>query len=158
MLMALALPATTQTLLDCAREPDDARRLACFDRQVGRPAAGPAAPTAAAPAATSPAAAAPVSAPAAAAPVAAPASADTFGLPSASRDRREPLVARVVSVERQPRGGLQITLDNDQVWLQSDSAPVVIKPGSTVKIQRKLLGAYWLQINSSQGTTVRRVR
>jgi len=140
---AATLQPSTEALQACANEVDQARRLTCFDRVVGpKPA-----PVVAAPAAIVPA----VSAPAAPA-------ADTYGLATKIKEKPQTLTARVAAVERGPGGALLITLDNDQVWRQSDAASVVVKPGTEIKIIPALLGSYWLQASREQGIRVKRVR
>jgi len=168
-------PTSSPALSACSQETDAAKRLACFDRASGAgspPAAvAPAAvaPAVTAPAVTAPAVSAPADAtPAAVAPVVAPAAAaatppaDTFGLSEAKEDKKkekeQSVEARVASVERGPRGLMVMTLDNGQVWQQSDPKAIGIKPGASVKITRLLFGSYWARISGTEGTSVKRLR
>jgi hypothetical protein len=140
---AQALP---EALLACTHEADDARRLACFDRQVI--AKSP--PTVSAPTVSTPAVAEKT--------LPAPA-ADRYGLPAGVAHKPQVLEARVTAVTRQPRGELAITLDNAQVWLQTDPNTLLeIMPGAAVKIVPGALGSFWLQLDSKHGSRVRRLR
>ena len=142
---ACALPALAWAADDvasavkaCRAEPDDARRLACYDRAAGRGSG--AAPVATASAATAAAAKSATAAPAAAAPVAAPAGPaqppppatpeDNFGrerqLAYEEDKKREEatrtvgeLRASIISIETRMDGLMTFTLDNGQVWRQN---------------------------------------
>jgi hypothetical protein len=74
-----------------------------------------------------------------------PTSGEQFGLPP--REPRTPsrITARVASASRQPSGRYIVTLENGQVWLQTeDELGFVPGAGSSVSIKRGLLGSYWM--------------
>jgi hypothetical protein len=148
MIAAAAPPAfaadddLAQRIAACAREPDDARRLACFD--------GAAAPKA----------------------VAAPKvdATATFGVHGSelarSRDDGNPeseaapkrISAKVTAIEKRARGELVVTLDNGQVWAQKESgAYFPLKVGDPVAILAGTLGSFRL-IAGNRATAVTRVQ
>ena len=127
----------------CRAEPDDSRRLACYDRAVD--GARPTAPTAAAPA---PKPEAPKTAASAAAPAAATAAAadDKFGreraLESEEANRKKEEVRSLGTLESivsgiatREDGLMTITLANGQVWRQN-------APDSQVQAQERRPGAH----------------
>lgn len=147
------------SLESCARISDDARRLACYDGLAGRVMQGTAVAAAPSPApATAPEiATAPATAPAAAdaPPVAAtPVAVDRvadFGLSDQARKEREPekwvesITARVTNVGQTASDRYVITLDNGQVWVQSETnTRAILAPGDTVTIKRAALGSFKL--------------
>lgn len=166
----------------CAVISDATQRLACYDslfrdRATASGQAGVAAP-ATAPAVSAPAASA-AAVPAAAASAAVvsptagtPATVDPvaeFGLTEQQKERRKPPEAkaeRVESIEatvtaaEQDRGGLwRLTLDNGQVWAQTESAlGVRFEAGSKVEIRRGALGSFALRVPGRPVIRVRRVR
>ena len=183
LLTAGAVQAQTLDFGSCVRIEDLSARLACYDRAAGRaPAAAPAA-TQAAPAP------APASAPRAAAATAtvpvppAPSPrmpADPvagFGAQSVPGNRDDALTAakvqkreeqaalpkeiqaRVTAVQRRPRGEHVLTLDNGQVWEQTEyRAEPRYSAGDTVVIRRGLLGSFLLtQQKGSPATRVKRI-
>jgi hypothetical protein len=155
----------------CRAEADDARRLACYDRAVGRATEAAsserAAPPVPAPAAAAPAAAA---APTAASPAAAVKSEDDFGRErqmayeedqkraEASRAVGE-LQSTIVGLETRIDGLMTFTLDNGQVWRQSrPDSRFSIKQGDAVRIQPGSLGSYILSGPTKKSTRVTRVQ
>ena len=150
MVMQSAPAADTELserIAACAREHDDARRLACFDR-------------AAAPKAD----AAKVSA----------AKVDTsqeFGVEGSelarNRDAADThqesaaakrMTAKVSALEKRPRGELVFTLDNGQVWAQKEvGAYLPVKVGDSVTILAGSLGSFRLVLDN-RVTPVTRVR
>lgn len=137
----------------CRGEPDDARRLACYDRAVeNKDAAGTAAPAASA----------------AAAPVLSPE--ERFGrtgpMTREESDKKlvqarelGELVATVTEVWTRSDGLLSITLDNGQVWAQNrPEAFFRIKTGDKIKIQPASLGSYLLSGPSKRSTRVTRTK
>jgi hypothetical protein len=148
------------TLATCAQIQADAQRLACYDGLAGYGASGTrphiAATTPAVPIAAAPATAV---ATAAANPVA------DFGLLPPAIKQRDPenwvesITAQVKSVTRNAEDRLVITLDNGQVWAQSETKPsAVLKPGDLVRIKRAALGSFMLVGPRSVSSRVRRVR
>lgn len=165
---ANAADRTTDALLTCANESDDAQRLRCFDAVVASMRKTPAAPAATA-AAALPAAAAPSPAAAAPSPAATPppaASSPTaeqrFGARGdISPDRHEEIEAltgTVTELGTKPHGELILTLDNGQVWAEKASgSKVKLKTGDTVKIERGAMGSYTL-IANGRSSKVSRIR
>jgi hypothetical protein len=101
------------------------------------PAAASGAPAAASnpPAAASGAAAAAASAPAAAAP------ASTFGDPVKRRDEDAPdLVAKIADLRETVPNTYLITLDNGQVWRQTQSQAYPLRPGLDVRVRQSKWG------------------
>jgi hypothetical protein len=165
---AYAADRTTDALLACANESEDAQRLRCFDAVVANLRKAPAAPAATA-AAPPPAAAAPSRTAAAPAPAASsptPASAPTaeqrFGARGdISPDKHEEideLTGTVTEIGTKPHGELIVTLDNGQVWAEKQSgSKVKLKTGDTVKIERGAMGSYTL-IANGRSSKVSRIR
>ena len=153
--LAQAAASTSDALLACANETDDARRLRCFDAAVAdlrrERAALVAATPSAPPAALPPTPASPV------------AREDKFGARGdLDREKREELTeitAKVTEVGAKPHGELVITLDNGQVWAErSASSKVKVKVGDTVKIESGALGSFTLIAPNRRSSKVARVR
>jgi len=151
----------------CRSEPDDARRLACYDRAVGR--ATETAPSAA-PVPPAPAAAAATATPPVAAPAAVVKSEDDFGRErqmayeedqkrsEASRAVGE-LQSTIIGLETRIDGLMTFTLDNGQVWRQSrPDSRFSIKEGDAIRIQPGSLGSYILSGPTKKSTRVTRVQ
>jgi hypothetical protein len=103
-----AASATESGVRACFGEKDDARRLACYDTEVGKMVTGR-------------------------------------------------VAAHVASVTRKPGGWLVVRLDNDEVWEQSDDGPDLgLAVGDSVKIEKGMLGSYWMSGHSSVAIKVRR--
>lgn len=156
---AKAAERTTDAMLACADESDDAQRLRCFDAVVAnmRKAPPPAATVAAAP----PAAAPPAAAPQPAAPTVTPE--QKFGARGEIKpDRHEDLTelnATVTALGAKPHGELIVTLDNGQVWAEiAANSRVKVKVGDTVKIERGALGSFSLISPNGRSTKVSRIR
>jgi len=155
---ALSLPLQAaaddaQTALrTCRAEPDDARRLACYDREMDRAGNAPM----------------PVAAASAEAPELSPE--QRFGrrgsMTREEADRKEQesrelgeLTATVVEIWTRSDGLTVMTLDNGQVWAQSRPDPFFrIKNGDRVKIQPAALGSFLLSGPSKRSTRVTRTR
>jgi hypothetical protein len=155
-LLALALPAAAlaqdSALLACRSEQDDARRLACYDREIDRIAADPAA----------------AAAPAPAAPALTPE--ERFGRTGAmdreghdqrtqaARDLTE-LQATVTEIWKRADGLMVITLDNGQIWKQNRPDSLFrLKTGEQIKIQPAALGSFLLSGPSNRSTRVTRIK
>lgn len=113
-------------------------------------------PTAPPRAATPPA---PARAAAAIPPAAPPVS--TFGeenLPSQKRQPQEQspeeMMAKITAVKADPYGAAIVTLDNGQVWRQTEGSPYRVAIGAPVVIKKGVLGAYFLT-GSGGGRTVK---
>jgi hypothetical protein len=157
----------------CASINDDTARLACYDAAVGRsPRPAPATQAAAPAAAAKPAQrAAPVAA--AAAPAAAVAAKDPvaeFGLSESAKVARDPakaaeaaaapqsVTAKVISVRFRKYGEFVVTLDNGQVWEQTEPMPsAIVKVGDEVTVKKALFGSFTLVTAGRIGTKVRRL-
>lgn len=137
----------------CRSEPDDAHRLACYDRAVERMHEGDAS-TAAGPVAAEPALS----------------PEERFGrtgaMTRAESDRKEnqareldELEASVTEVWTRSDGLMSITLDNGQVWKQNRPDPFFrIRIGDKVKIQPAALGSFLLSGPSNRSTRVTRTK
>lgn len=151
---AVAQDGGDDALSACAKESDDARRLACYDRVTrsqAAPAPKPEPKPTEQPAATA---------------------TDEFGVTGSAVARQRSgeqkqqdqsaevrsVSAGVTEVSWRPRGEFVVTLDNGQVWAQKDSGQrFPIKPGDRVTINAGLLGSYRL-INGPRSTQVTRVK
>lgn len=147
----------------CAKESDDARRLACYDR-VSRGQSAPEPEQSNAP----PAAVKPEPKPAE--PPAATAT-DEFGVTGSAVARQrsseqkqetkpkvQSVTAEVTEVSWRPHGEFVATLDNGQVWAQKDPGQrFLIKPGDRVTINAGMLGSYRL-VNGPRSTQVTRIK
>lgn len=154
-------------LVACAAEPDDARRLACFDETLARlRGGGEAAPSAAPAAATAPAVAAAAAAPAPTEPTASQRSVspeEAFGLRGELKDEKlenlEELVSTVTNVRAKPHGELVVTLANEQVWAEiASGSKIKLKPGDTVKIESGSFRSFILVAPNGRSSKVTRVR
>ena len=150
----------------CASINDDAARLACYDAAVGRSPR----PATAAPAAATSVPAKPVQR---AAPVAAAAAKDPvadFGLSESAKVARDPVksaeaakapqsvTAKVISVRFRKFGEFVVTLDNGQVWEQTEPMPsAIVKVGDEITVKKALFGSFTLVTAGRIGTKVRRI-
>ena len=151
----------------CVTIADDAARLACYDRAMGRTAApkpAPVTPVAPAAAAAATSAAAAPAAPVKKDPV------GEFGLSEQAKQAKDPakaaeaaaapdsITGRVMSVRWRKYGEFVVTLDNAQVWAQIEPMPsAVVRVGDTVTIKKALFGSYTLVTAGRIGTKVRRI-
>jgi hypothetical protein len=117
----------------CMSENDDARRLACYDREMGRHSGG------------------------------APAD---FGItPELMRKKqvqagiqpeqkqKETLSAKVAKVVVADLGRVIVTLDNGQVWSQTETLDFPVKAGVPVTIEPGVLGGVWMEIHGGRRRT-----
>ena len=127
----------------CAHVRDDTDRLACYDQAFGKPAAAAAA-TAAAPQ-------------------------EQFGFTekelarntgqSAVSAAAESVTAAITSLVRRHDGKFVVTLDNAQVWAQSEfNSQADVEIGDSVTVRRGALGSYLLVTKAKIGTRVKRVK
>jgi hypothetical protein len=137
--------ATAQDVLanirQCAAEPDDARRLACYDRQFRVLSTNPA-------------------------PSDAATAEQRFGMngqverndPTAQSSKLDKLTDRVTAVQHKPRGEAVFKLESGQVWEEADGeTPIELKVGETVTIDAGVMGAYWL-LSKNGSVRVKRTR
>lgn len=148
LLLTAASPAGAQGLDACRQIQDPQARLACYDGVAGQPAApfpGPDSPRVGASRPAAPGMAAP--------PVAAPSPEQKFGAesvrqPTAARaapprpQQLEALTATVANVRQSGLGRVALTLDNGQVWQQTETVRLNLDAGDRVTIERGLLGSY----------------
>jgi hypothetical protein len=178
---AQTVSASDQSLADqlrkCAAEPQNPRRLACYDRlsaavtAAASPALSPptavivSVPPAATAAATATNKAAPPAAPPAAptgttaVPGASQGATDTsdFGVGNGpleakqQKGKSQKMSAVVAGVSTKPRGELVVTLDNGQVWEQNQAVDYFpLKAGDKVEINVGALGSYVMWVPSSR--------
>jgi hypothetical protein len=151
---AQAAERTTEALLACADEPDDPRRLRCFDAVVAGLRTAPAS-------AAVPSAPAQVAAPETATPAAS--AEDRFGargeLKRETHGELSEISGTVTAVSTKPYGQLVVTLDNEQVWAEiAAGSKLKLKPGDRVKIERGALGSYVLITANGRSSKVARAR
>jgi hypothetical protein len=142
------------SMRECAKQTDDARRLACYDTVMKADTVTPQATSAAA---------------AVAAPAAAGAE-ETFGYrgsvaredldrEEAAKPKLEKLTSQVTAVTMQPHGEFVITLSNEQVWTQKrPDNNVKPKVGDSVTIKPGTFGSFLLVTETGRSTQVSRVR
>jgi len=137
----IVCPATSFAADDaghpCARVRDDKDRLACYDQAFGKPADS----VTAAPAAK-------------------------FGLPEKEVPRKSgenaaptSVVAAITSLSRQRDGKFVVTLDNAQVWSQTEiNSQADVQVGDAVTVRRGALSSYLLVTKAGIATRVRRLK
>ena len=154
-----AAEGTTEALLACADEPDDARRLRCFDATAARLQTAPAVPAASA--AATPGTPTRAASPQTPAPAAS--AEDKFGargdLKREKLGELSEITATVTAVSAKPHGELVITLDNGQVWVElAPGSKIRLKTGDPVKIEAGTLGSFFLIAPNRRSSRVSRVR
>ncbi len=173
-LSMLSRPLAAQDLTSCRSIADDAARLACYDSIAATPPVAPAAVAEPTAIATTPAAVVGADDPAAQASTArAPVDEplddpiDLFG--RSDREVRDLAIQRntgealtriqavVTAVRESATGRLTLSLDNGQVWTQSESQRFRIKVGDTVEIRRGKVGSYFVKrVGTNRSVRVRR--
>ena len=158
-------------LVVCRGLPSEESRVICYDaavdrsRQKGGPrpaaaAAPPPATPAATPAATPPAAVEPAAAAASTAGAASISQEELFGQSSdevqrtveeATGDERiDTLSAQITRLQQSGYDKVAITLDNGQVWQQTETSSLRLKVGDDVEIERAALGSFQLRKEGSK--------
>lgn len=143
----------------CARMPDPAQRLACYDA-IYRGA--PAASTASTPSTASTATAATAASDAGAA-----ATPGEFGVndtvrrargePDARSSTPERIESTVRAVATLPAGLLRVTLENGQVWDQTEAASSFLpRPGRSLAIWRGAIGSFLMRADTGPAVRARR--
>jgi hypothetical protein len=133
---ALGDESVIERMRTCATEADEAKRLACYDREIGRSKSGQnddlgvtgellrhkqkqAGITAPAP---------------------------------------DDMTGKVVAITERRFGKFVVTLDNGQVWAQQEVLDFTLKVGDVVTIRRGLVGALWMVSPSGRvQTRVKRI-
>jgi hypothetical protein len=134
-----ALRAEADEARDCIAIDNDAARLACYDRALGRNAH---------------------------APVAEPPSAE-FGMTPALKQKQEPaanktpdvITVHVMNVQKNADGTFNLIMDNAQTWRTLESVwSVDFAPADEIVIKRGLIGAYYLRKNNdNRGLRAKRI-
>lgn len=172
---AQALPAS---VIACADEPDAAKRLSCYDREITRlrtPASDTTASAASAGAAatgsagTGSATTAPATPGVPAGPASAPSASavDSFGM-TGELQRKEggappprtldKLTAHITGVSYKPYGEAIVTLDNGQVWEEAETGMhLPLRSSDVATIERGLLGAFYMSTAHVHGVRVKRM-
>jgi len=125
----------------CAHVRNDTDRLACYDQAFGKP-------------------------PAAAVP---PAPTEQFGFTGKEMARNtgqstasiapDSVKAAIKSLDRRRDGKFVVTLDNTQVWAQSEfNSQADVQVGDAITVRRGALGSYLLVTKAGIGTRVKRVK
>jgi hypothetical protein len=116
----------TESVHACTQEPDDVKRLACYDNAAGRaqsPAVAINQPTAAPKTLERPVAQTPAAPPKAA-----------------------EITASITHITRRADGRYVMTLDNGQIWSEVETKErFSVNKGDTVTIRSELLGAHYLR-------------
>ena len=144
---AAADPAAA--ILACRQEADDAKRLACYDRESGRLDADA------------------VAKPAPAVDTRTPE--ERFGKPAFEREELvkreqasrglEQLTARVTAVTQRADGTLAMTLENGQVWAQKrPESRFRVKAGDQIKIEPASMGSFLMSNSDKRSTRVTRLK
>ena len=134
---ALAAEGIPSELLACLSLADDAQRLACFDREVGRYRAAPAQHFGETNEQSR---------------WAAPAD------PAAAKALQE-LTSKIAATATRPDGALQFTLENGQIWVQAHPEYIDgVSAGDGATIKTGMGGTFYLYNTRHYGTQVRRVK
>lgn len=172
-----AAASSDERMQACATEPDDARRLACYDDAVGvvretgnsQTANAQNASVQNAPAPNTPRADVPTPKPSSAAADERTAT-ERFGYQgeiareqidrqAATTPKLKMLQARITDIESLPLGEFVLTLDNGQVWKQKAKESIgPLRVGDQVTIRAGALGSYRLSASSNRSTLVQRVK
>jgi hypothetical protein len=150
---SLAVAQVSENLRSCAAEPDNARRLACYDKEM--PHLRPAPPGDDS-----------VPSTALGTPDAVPA--ERFGLSDrqvrrlkagAAPAEMRALTAHVTKVFQLPNGRQRIALDNAQVWEQTEEDwGFNPRTSATATITKGTLGGFWMATDAYRKVRVRRIR
>jgi FtsZ-interacting cell division protein YlmF len=67
--------------------------------------------------------------------------------------------ATIISIKKAPHGELIITLDNGQVWRQTDSIRIKLRKGDSVNIERRAMGSFFIgTANANKTMRAKRVK
>lgn len=85
---------------------------------------------------------------------------DRFGLEH--KDINEALAdelrTKVTEIYKNAMGKMLLILDNGQIWRQKDSKTLIIHKGDSVRIERGVIGSFYLTANDKKRISVTRVR
>ena len=127
----------------CVQLRNDTERLACYDQAFGKPPASAAATS--------------------------PAPSEQFGFTEKEVARNtgqstasiapDSVKAAIKSLDRRRDGKFVVTLDNTQVWAQSEfNSQADVQVGDAITVRRGALGSYLLVTKAGIGTRVKRVK
>lgn len=127
--------AVSDRLHQCAREGDEAQRLACFDAIAS---ALPKLET------------------------------DQFGMTAEIAQKRSPgtplqgnnetVTTKIIALREDAHGRLLFTLDNSQVWLQTEFRPGTrFAVGDAVRLEHGAMSSLWIAADHDRKTRVRRI-
>jgi len=135
--IAMAAAPSIDHLKACMSEPEDAKRLSCYDREMGRTAAS-------------------VSADFGLTPELLRQKQEKSGI---APEPPKKLSAAVTNIVTRNTGRLLVTLDNGQVWEQQEDFNFLVKAGDVITIKPGALGSLWMELPSHRSKTrVKRVR
>jgi len=162
---AVAMPLAAQAAEShpCNQLYDDAQRLGCYDGAFGRPVrpadARPSTPAGAAAATTGVAVASTVPPAPQSAPVPAPAPAPAVApAKTAEPELPDTITSVITALSRTPDGRFIATLENGQVWLQSERDSLAdAKVGDKVTLRKMLFGNYTFVTRTGYTLRVKRV-
>ena len=148
----------------CSAKSNSLQRLVCYDKIAARlndlsDSALPSAPRASVPAPLNSQVAPtiPQSAPAIPEAVAPVQSKSTFGF--ADKDTDESVVATITKLSTDSRNYMTFTLDNGQVWKQTEVNRIRFKEGDTVEIEEGRFSGYYLSsTKNNRSTNVKRLK
>jgi len=158
ILPLFCLPAiaeeVSESLLACAAENDEQRRLECYDREAAGKLPAANQPKAAAATQTDDLA---MGEPARQTAVPEP-EPEPQKVSSAAKEP-DVLYAAVTKIARQPRGEHVVYLDNGQVWVeQIKSSYFPVDVGDTISLKKRKVSGYRLLTTSGKGYNVKRLR
>jgi hypothetical protein len=84
-----------------------------------------------------------------------------FGLSSKKEDKPEPVQveAKITAISTMRDGKRLITLDNGQVWRETEAKPmVIVKKDTPVTVREAMLGTYMLVLSDTIALRVKRVK
>src|SRR5215469_8911994 len=128
-----------ERLRTCMSEQNDAARLTCYDKEMGRASSGQ--------------------------PADFGMTSDLLRKEQAQAGIKPPpapppstLSAKVAKISTRSNGALIVTLDNGQVWEQQEQIEMLLKVGDPVTITHGLLGSMWMDdVSAHRRTRVKRI-
>jgi hypothetical protein len=136
---AVADPSIAR-LRACMSEPNDAARLVCYDKEMGRTVKGQPADLGMTPQLIRQKQA-------------------EAGIQAPPAPKPEVLSAKVTQIVKRSNGRLVVTLDNGQVWEQQETSSVLLEVGDAVTVTPGVLGSLWMDQASHSGRTrVKRIQ